>query len=64
MTLDYKAYHEDDPNPFDKHPFQDGKKIKDPVTVTITIELEKNKYESAINRHNKHIADTILAFFK
>lgn len=64
MNFSYKAYYDDESKPFDKHPHNDGKKLKNPVTVSITIEIEKNKYDSAIKRHSKHIADTIIAFFK
>lgn len=42
----------------------DGKKIKEPITITIKIELEKSKFESLNKKYTEGIAGRILKLFK
>ena len=43
---------------------QDGKKMKDPVKITITVELEKSKFESLNHKYTDGLAGRILKLFK
>lgn len=42
----------------------DGKKIKDPITISINIEIERTRYNSVLNRYKIHVADKIKDMFK
>lgn len=43
---------------------EDGKKMKDPVKITITVELEKSKFESLNRKYTEGLAGRILKLFK
>ena len=42
----------------------DGKKIKDPVKITISIELERSKFESLNHKYTDGLAGRIMKLFK
>ena len=42
----------------------DGKKITDPVKISICIEMEKRKYESLNKKYTEGLAGRILKLFK
>ena len=43
---------------------EDGKKLKDPITITINIEIERTRYNSVLNRYKVHVAEKIKDLFK
>lgn len=62
MKYEYKAFSENCPEPFEYMTSRDGRKIKELVTVNITIEMEREKYN---NRSAKYkLAEKILKIFK
>lgn len=42
----------------------DGRKLKDPVILTLTIEMEKTKYKSTLAKYKEHPVIKFLKFFK
>lgn len=46
------------------HKMEEGKAIKDPVKISITIELERRKFESLNNKYTEGLAGRILKLFK
>ena len=55
---------QDEYDVIDKIDAADSNKLKDPVTVTITIELEKSKYESIQKKYKEPIGCKIQKLFK
>ena len=55
---------QDEYEDIDGRNFDDGKKIKDPITITIKIEVERSRYQSVLNRYKTHVADKIQDLFK
>lgn len=64
MIYNYKAYIEDNPDPIDQDWVNDGRKIKDLITINITIEMEKEKYEAKKKKYKEPISKKILKLFK
>lgn len=64
MNYEYKAFHQDDKEPFDENWGKGGRKIKDLVTVNITIEMEKDKYEAIKQKYLTHPAERVIKIFK
>lgn len=42
----------------------DGKKVKDPVEINITLEIERNKFESLNKKYADGLAGRVLKLFK
>lgn len=61
MKYSYTAYGEEI-NEGQK--LNDGKSIKEPVKITIEIEIEKKKYESLKKKYTVSIAEKIIKIFK
>lgn len=62
MTYEYKAYSDNCPDPFDGFRTEDGKTIKELVTVNITIRMEREKYDN--KRGKANLAEKIYKLFK
>jgi len=62
MKYEYLAQEEYDV--LDKVDQDDGKKMKDPVEITIKITVEKTRYESVKNRRKTYLPDYIKDIFK
>lgn len=62
--MKYAFIAQDEYEELDGRNFDDGRKIKDPVTISITIEVERSRYQSVLNRYKVHVADKIQDLFK
>lgn len=62
MKFDYKAYSEDCPEPFEYMSSRDGRKIKDLVTINITIEMDREKYDNKSTKYK--LPQKVLKIFK
>ena len=64
MNFEYKAFYQDNKEPFDERMQMGGRKIKDLVTVNITIEMEKDKYDAIRKKYSTHPAERTIKIFK
>ena len=46
------------------HKFEDGKKIKEPIEVTITIEMDKRKFDSLNAKYENGLSGRIEKLLK
>ena len=64
MNFKYKVFHEEDHRMIEERASTSARKIKDPVTVYIEVELEREKYEAKKAKYQTSIADRIMKLFK
>lgn len=62
MKYKYDAFFENCPEPFDYKHEEEGKSIKELVTIKITIQLERDKYDK--KRLKQNLAEKIYKLFK
>ena len=62
MKYKYDAFFENCPEPFNSKHEEDGKSIKELVTVKITIQLERDKYDK--KQLKQSLAEKIYKIFK
>lgn len=62
--MKYSFLAQDEYDVIDKLDTSDGRNIKDPITITINLEIERSRYNSVLNRYKIHVAQKILDLFK
>lgn len=64
MNYSYKAYKNDEAIVEDGRTLNEGRKIKDLVTINITIEIEASKYEAKKAKYKNPLSEKVLTLFK
>lgn len=65
MKYNYVALPEDEnENPLDETIFNDGRKVKNMVTINISIEMEYEKYITKRNKYSESLPNKVLKIFK
>lgn len=64
MKYSYRAYLNDEKNPFEKLECNNNKKITETITINILIELDKKQYDEKNNKYKTSIANKILKLFE
>lgn len=64
MNYKYEAFKEDEPEAFHRMETTGGKKIKNMVTVNITIEIDEAQYNAKRSKYKEPIPEKILKIFK
>jgi len=62
--MKYTFIAKDEEKVIDYQKSDDGKRIHDPITITINIEIDRTRYNSVLHRYKTHIASKICDLFK